>query len=132
MNSLTVEPEVAGATIPWSDKTAADMQTGLTVSGKSITGTLHFIEGGVAPSGPLAGDGYFMFLKFADAPEGTTVRVGLNPTYGTGPVELDSDMNGVFKVANGAQKFEVLYGTGADIRKDVYDLSGLIFESTDA
>lgn len=132
MTSLTVEPEVAGATIPWSDKTAADMQTGLAVSGKSITGTLHFIEGGLAPSGPLAGDGYFMFLKFANAPEGVTVRVGMNPTYGTGAVELDSDMNAVMKVADGSQKFEVVYGTGADIRKDVYDLSGLVFESTNA
>lgn len=132
MNSLTVEPEVAGATIPWSDKTAADMQTGLTVSGKNITGTLHFIEGGVAPSGPLAGDGYFMFLKFANAPEGVKVRVGLNPTYGTGAVELDSDMNAVMKVASTDQKFEVVYGTGADIAKDIYSLSGLILESTNA
>lgn len=108
------------------------MQSDLAVSGKSITGTLHFIEGGVAPSGILSGDGYFMFLKFSDAPEGVKVRVGLNPTYGSGAVELDEDMNAVMKVANGSQKFEVVYGEGANIQKDVYDLSGLVFESTDA
>lgn len=108
------------------------MQSDITVTGKRITGTLKFIEGGLSQSGPLAGDGYFIALKFANAPDGVKVRVGLNPTLGTGPVELDEDMNGVFKVTSKDQKFEVLYGTGADIAKDVYDLSGLVFQSTGA
>ena len=108
------------------------MQSDITVTGKRITGTLKFIEGGLSPAGPLSGDGYFMALKFSNAPDGVTVRVGLNPSMGTGAVELDSDMNAVFKVTSKDQKFEVLYGTGADIVKDVYDLSGLVFESTGA
>lgn len=132
MNSLTVESETDEASFPWTDKKASDMQTDITVTGKSITGTLKFIEGGLSPAGPLSGDGYFMALKFSNAPEDVKVRVGLNPTYGTGAVELDEDMNAVMKIASKDQKFEVVYGTGADIAKDVYDLSGLIFESTDA
>lgn len=102
------------------------------MTGNRITGTLKFIEGGLAGTGPLAGDGYFMALKFSNAPDGVTVRVGMNPTMGSGSVELDADMNGVFKVTSTSQKFQVVYGTGANIKKDYYDLSGLILESTGA
>jgi hypothetical protein len=111
------------------------MQTNLTVSGNRILGTLKFIEGGLSPAGPLSGDGYFMALKFDDSqvPSGVKVRVGLNPTYGTGSVELDEDKNAVLKVTDkNSQKFEVVYGTGADIVKDIYDLSGLVLSATDA
>ena len=135
MSSLTVASDTDEAVYPWTDKKPSDMQTNLTVSGNRILGTLKFIEGGLSPAGPLSGDGYFMALKFDDSqvPSGVKVRVGLNPTYGTGSVELDEDKNAVLKVTDkNSQKFEVVYGTGADIVKDIYDLSGLVLSATDA
>lgn len=86
------------------------MQKDIEVEGDKITGTLYFIEGGLASSGPLAGDGYFLALKFSDIDENaTSVKVGLNPSQGTGLVEIidDPDMNGVFKITDKGQRFIV-------------------------
>ena len=80
------------------------MQSDLSVSGDTITGTLKFVEGGLAESGPLAGDGHFMALKFlpvnGEWSDFDSVKVGLDPSQGTGLVEIltDPDKNGVFKL----------------------------------
>lgn len=85
------------------------MQSDLSVSGDTITGTLKFIEGGLAESGPLAGDGHFMALKFlpvnGEWSDFDSVKVGLDPSQGTGLVEIlnDPDKNGVFKIAETPQ-----------------------------
>lgn len=107
------------------------MQTDVAVEGKKISGTLHFIEGGLAASGPLAGDGYFLALKFSDTDEAaTSVLVGLQPSQGTGLVEIinDPDQNGVFKIKDTKQKFVVVDSNDEKKTKTVYDLSGLILE----
>ena len=106
------------------------MQTDVTVdnSEQKITGSLKFIEGGIAQTGPLAGDGYFMALEFDDIPEGaTSVKVGMYPSYGTGLVEVinDPDLNGVFKVHDTNQKFAVQCSDGTETVIKYYDLSGL-------
>ena len=113
------------------------MQTDIAVDGNAITGTLNFIEGGLSPSGSLSGDGYFMALKFSDPDERTTsIKVGLDPTKGSGLVELDEDMNAVFKVdtKDGAayQKLKVVQ-EGANRRTtQTFDLSGLTLDDTGA
>lgn len=64
-----------------------------------------------------------------------SVLVGLNPSEGSGLVELinDPDKNGVFKVTNkDKQWFTVKESDGTNTRTDSYDLSGLVFESTGA
>ena len=66
MSSLTVESETDEATFPWTDKTPGDFQSNVSVDGDKVKGTLKFIEGGLSPSGPLAGDGYFIALKWDD------------------------------------------------------------------
>ena len=79
--------------IPWgSDKKVRDIQTGIKVQGNNITGTLKYIEGGLSPAGPLAGDGYFIALAISDIDtDATSCKVGLDPSIGTGLVEIIDD-----------------------------------------
>jgi len=104
------------------------MQTGVTVANNAITGTLSFIEGGLAASGPLAGDGNFLALQWSDpASDVTSLKVGLDPSQGTGLVECidDTDRNGVFKVTSTSQVFKVVQKVGTTEHTQVFDLSGL-------
>ena len=106
------------------------MQTDVTVDNTNLTisGSLNFIEGGLAETGPLSGDGYFLALEFDDFPEGCTyedVKVGLYPSYGSGLVTLDSDKNGVFKIHDTNQKFAVQCSDGESTAIKYYDLSNL-------
>lgn len=105
------------------------MQTGLNVANGKITGTLKYIDGGISPSGPLSGSGNFMALKFSNIDaDATSVLVGLEPSVGTGLVELinDPDKNGVFKITDkNTQKFVVVQKVnGFDYRQE-FDLSEL-------
>lgn len=112
----------------------SDIQSGVSVSGKKgdltakITGTLKYLS-----TGPIAGywgAGNFLALKFADVdPEATSIKVGLEPSEGSGLVELlgDPNMNCVGKVTNkNTQKFKVqITDNGGRITNQVFDLSGL-------
>lgn len=126
MTSATVSPE-DGSTDFWGT-TASQMQSGVSVSGKKITGALTKLT-----SGQLVtdwGEGYFLALKFSNFTSGLTyadVKVGLSPTEGSGLVALDSDQNGVFKITNkDIQKFVVQQEkTGVGRLTEFYDLSGL-------
>ena len=127
MTGLTVEPE-DGETSIFGRKTKT-MQTGITVTGNAITGTLKYIS-----SGAIAqdwGPGNFLVLKVPDADvENMTVKVGLNPSAGSGLVALDGDKNGVFKVTDkDTQKFVVLQQDGAQYKLQEFDLSGLTCET---
>lgn len=111
------------------------MQTNLTVGENAITGTLKFIEGGLSPAGPLAGDGNFMALKFTNIDgDATSVKVGLEPSAsGMGLVEIltDPDKNGVFKVTDkNTQKFKVVSTVNGFTNVQTYDLSGLVCETS--
>lgn len=133
---LTVTADATNASYPWTDKHPSDFQTSVAVAGGKVTGTLKFIEGGLAETGPLAGDGYFLALKWSD-PESkvTSLKVGLEPSEGTGLVECidDTDRNGVFKIANkNNQKVVLVQSDGTNINKQVLDLSSLTLDSTGA
>lgn len=113
------------------------MQADVVVTDNAITGTLHFIEGGLAPSGPLAGDGNFLALKFSADNWNAydTAKVGLVPSAsGMGLVDIksDPDKNGVFKVAGMVgdvpQRFKVELTKDGIVQSKVYDLSGLVLE----
>lgn len=109
-----------------------DMQTDVTLSDGVISGTLHKLT-----SGSLAehwGAGYFLALKFTaeDWDDYTSVKVGLNPSYGSGLVEVktDPDKDGAFKITDPLdQSFVVEYTDGTYTRRDTYSLKGLVFES---
>lgn len=126
MTSVTVAPADSG-TDYWGT-TASQMQSGVSVSGKAITGTLNKLT-----SGQLVtdwGEGYFLALKFSNFSSGLTYsdcKVGLSPTEGAGMQTLDSDQDGVFKITNkDVQKLVVFQekdGVGRLLEQ--YDLSGL-------
>lgn len=134
---LTVTADATDATYPWTDKHPSDFQTSVAVAGGKVTGTLKFMENGLAPSGPLSGDGYFLALKWSnpDTTKVTSLKVGLEPSEGTGLIECidDTDRNGVFKIANkNTQKAVLLQSDGVHANKQVLDLSGLTLDSTGA
>lgn len=116
------------------DTSVSDMQDAVQVVGDSIIGKLKFIEGGIAQSGPLAGDGNFLALQFGDIdPAATSVRCGLDPSQGTGLVEIidDPDKNGVWKITDAdTQKFKVVTTDGTNTVTQTFDLSALICEQS--
>lgn len=127
---LTVEAENGETEI--FGHTVSDLQTGITVSDGAITGTLKYVD-----SGALAtdwGPGNFMALKFDDFDErATSVKVGLDPSQGSGLVEIinDPDKNGVFKITNKAiQKFKVVVSDGYNKTVQTFDLSELVVEES--
>ena len=96
-----------------------------------ITGTLIYNEGW--ESGPLAGPGYFLALKFSseDWADYDSIMVGLDPSIETGLVEVknDPDKNGVFKIsARDTQKFIVQTRVGSITTRTQYDLSELVYQ----
>lgn len=133
LTDLTVAPDAADKTYPWTDKTPSDFQSDVAVSGGKITGELKFMEGGLSPSGPLSGDGYFLALKFDNFSSGLTyanVKVGLQPSAGTGLVTLDSDKDAVFKISDkNTQKLKTVQ-EDANGHKNIqyFDLSSLELE----
>lgn len=104
----------------------------MTVANGKVTGSLQFIEGGLAPSGPLAGDGYFLALKWSNPQETvTSLKVGIIPSQGSGLVESidDSDRNGVFKVTDKtSQDIVIIQRDGKNTNTQTLDLSGLTLE----
>lgn len=130
LTEATVSP-VNGNTTLFGKKVSA-MQSGVKVQGNDIKGTLKYIEGGLAESGPLAGDGYFLALQWADVDaSATSLKVGLEPSLGTGLVEAinDPDHNGVFKILNNSQNFLVVTSDGTHTLTQTFDLSGLTLET---
>lgn len=127
MTSVTVAAENGNTEL--FGRKVSTMQTGITVTGNTITGTLKYIS-----SGAIAQDwgaGNFLCLKFPDADiENLTVKVGLNPSEGSGLVALDADKNGVFKITDkNIQTFVVLQQDGANTKIQAFDLSGLTLET---
>ena len=131
-------PDAADQTYPWTDKTPSDFQSDVAVVGGEITGELAFIEGGLAPSGPLAGDGYFLALKFSNFSSGLTynnVKVGLVPSAsGMDLVTLDSDCDAVFKITDKDNQRVKVVQADSQGHKNIqtFGLSGLELEDTGA
>ena len=108
----------------WGTK-VSDMQTGVTIANGAITGTLKKLTEGQLVTD--WGEGYFLALKFTKNNERiTSIKVGLDPSVSSGLVELDADMDGVFKITNkDAQKFVVLCSDSSVSYRMEFDLSGL-------
>ena len=108
-----------------------DMQKDDVVVGNGeITGTLKYLSSGALVD--QWGAGNFIALRFADIdPKATSVKVGLDPSQGSGLVEIinDPDKNGAFKITDKAtQKFVVVTSDGTDSVTQEFDLSGLTTE----
>lgn len=137
LTDLTVSSDAADKTYPWTALTPADFQSNVAVADGKITGELKFIEGGLSPAGPLSGDGYFLALKYSNLATGLTyanVKVGLEPSQGTGMVTLDSDLDSVMKITDkNAQKLKVVQSDNAGHKNIQYfSLKELTLEDTGA
>lgn len=109
-----------------------DLQSGVKVQGNRITGTLKFIDGGISGGGPLAGDGYFIALQISDIDtHATSCKVGLDPTLGTGLVEIidDPDKWVICKLLNTSQDFKVVSSDGTHTLTQTFDLSGITLQT---
>ena len=132
LEALTVAPET-GSTKVFNVLTSS-MQTGVSVSADNkITGTLKYLSGS-NPITDVWGEGNFLVLKFSDVDENaTSVKVGLDPSAGSGMVELlgDPDMNGIFKITSKElQKLKVISSNGATSTTQIFDLSGLTIQNS--
>ena len=121
----------AASKVYWGTR-VSNMQTGIDIEDGFITGTLKFIQGGIAP-GTLSGDGNFMALKFIND-DADSVKVGLVPSStGMDLVELDEDMDCVFKVSGevgGVQQILKVVTIKDGIEKtQTFDISGLVLET---
>ena len=100
------------------------MQSGVTVSGSNITGTLI-----KQTSGQIVtdwGQGYFIGLKFTPDSDATVTKVGLVPTAGTGLLPLDEDNLAMFKLTDiTTQKLRVVSSRPGEEKMWEFDLSGL-------
>ena len=107
------------------------MQENVSIANKTITGTLKYLSTGQLVN--AWGAGNFIALKFADiVPNATSVKVGLDPSYGGGLVEIidDPDKNGAFKITDkDTQVFVVEITDGVETIRTEYNLSGLTCET---
>ena len=73
--------------------------------------------------------GNFIALKFSDIDaNATSVKVGLEPSAGSGLVEIinDPDKNGVFRINDKyAQNFKIVTTDGTNTTTQLFDLSQL-------
>lgn len=123
---LTVAGKQGSATI--FGHTVSTLQTGVSVADGRISGTLKYVSSGSLPD--VWGAGNFLALDFSNADESATAHfVGLSPSKGSGLVQLDSDMDAAFKIADPAvQKLLVISSNDAGSTTKTYDLSGLVLE----
>ena len=137
--SITPEPNIDPVTVEPEDGTTSvfevltsDLQTGVAVNDNQITGTLKYMDDDNAITA-VWGYGNFLVLKFSDIDlTATSVMVGLDPSAGSGLVEIidDPDKNGVFKISNkDNQKFVVVVSNDTEERTQIFDLSGLVCET---
>lgn len=105
----------------------------MSVSGGKITGTSKYLSDGQLVTDWGAGN--FLALKFTDIDsDATSVKVGLEPSAGSGLVEIidDPDKDGVFKLSDTMdQKFVVVQSDGLFKRKQTFDLSELTREDAE-
>lgn len=93
-----------------------------------IVGLWEEVEGGIADSGPLSGTGYFIALKFINNCNADKIEVGVDPSESNmGLVELDSDMNAVFKISNILEQKIIVKVTKDNISKTLtYGINRLV------
>lgn len=104
-----------------------DMQDGIEIKDKAVTGTLKKLSSGALVD--RWGEGNFLAIKLVadDWSKYSSVKIGMTPSYGDGLVEIidDPDKNGAFKITNkDEQKFEI----NVDGESTLYDLTGLVCE----
>lgn len=137
---LTVNAEADEVDIFGDGVLVSDMQSDITIEGAGITdttatynvsGTLKYLDEGALVN--RWGVGNFIALKFTNIdPAATSVMVGMDPSQGSGLVEIidDPDKNGAFKVTDkDTQVFKVIQTDGTSTKTQIFNLSDLVLES---
>lgn len=104
----------------------------VTVANGKVTGTLKYFD----TPGEIVdywGPGYFFAFKISGEDSNTTkTMVGLQPSEGSGMVDIhgDQDMNGIAKITDPKrQKFKVVQSDNSGHKNiQIFDLSSLILE----
>lgn len=100
------------------------MQSGVTVSGNRVTGTLY-----KQTSGQIVtdwGEGYFIGLHFTPDSDATKTQVGLRPSMGSGPATLEEDGLAMFKLTNiSEQRIKVVSTRPGEEKVWFFELDGL-------
>lgn len=129
---MTLGAESQGETIYGAS--VANLQgSDVTVANGKITGTIKYFD----TPGEIVdywGAGNFLAFKISNIDSNaTSCKVGLEPSMGTGLVEIinDPDKNGIAKLDDvTVQKFKVVQTDNAGHKNvQLYDLSGLTLES---
>lgn len=110
----------------------SDVQTNVSIANNAITGTSKYVSSGALADGWGAGNFIAVDLSSNDFSGLTSVKVGMEPSAGSGLVELitDPDKNGVFKITDKYnQKFVVVQTNGTNTTTQKYSLSGLTLET---
>ena len=129
MTALTLKPESVESKM--FNVPISTFEKWVLVSGNQIQGTLKYMDEDNSITRAW-GEGYFIALKFLakDWDEYTSVKVGLDPSAGSGLVEIidDPDKNGVFKITNkDGQKFVIEATNGSETKRQEFDLSAISF-----
>ena len=127
LDELTIAPN--GQSVDMWGTTVSQIQSADTaISNGKVTGTLTKLT-----SGQLVtdwGEGYFLSLKWSGIdPKATSLKVGVEPSAGTGLVEAigDPDKWAVVKLTNkNIQKFKFVLSDGVHARVQELDLSDLV------
>jgi hypothetical protein len=128
---VTAEPKVIVLPVDASETlyntSVADIQSDINVINNVIVGNSKFLSGGDIAG--YWGDGNFIALKFVITDPDVVfsdIKVGLNPSEGSGLVTLDSDLMGVFKITDKtAQKFKVVVDKDGVEYVTEYNLVGI-------
>lgn len=127
---LSLAPESGSVEV--FGKAVSDLQTSIAISDEgAITGTLKYVTGYTGYSqSPELQSGNFLALTLADNDfsEYTSVKVGLDPSEGSGLVEIrnDPDHNVVARIADATtQKFVIVASNYFGSVTQEYDLSDL-------
>lgn len=142
LTALDIVNNVVVESAPYDEEvfgyTVATLQSNITVINETgnICGKSEKQSEALWSSGPLAGTGHFIALKFNDNLVCDSIKVGLNPSQSDiGMLELDNDRIAVFKLITpnvgtlSTQKLKVeCTKNGVKVTK-IYNFESLEFES---
>lgn len=128
---MTLGAESQGTTI-YSATVSSLQKNDVKVENGKVTGTLKYFD----TPGEIVdywGPGYFFAFKISGEDSNTTkTMVGLDPSEGSGPVNIhgDPDMNGIAKITDPKkQEFKIVQSDNSNHKNiQIFDLSGLILE----
>lgn len=106
-----------------------DLQSGVSVGGSDITGTLKYVTGYTGFSGdPAEQQGNYLVLHIDTDVEGATIQAELIGGK-HGPVTLDSDRTLITRISNKSQKIKITASKeGYPTVSKTYTLAGLKLE----